>query len=156
MSESMIHRMSRIKSRKKRIAVRLLIGFLALYSIYSAIVWVRAANCKIFIEQREYTGIEQEPEIVEVVSLKDRAMILKMFDKRHITKYRGIGLSSCVYGGITFAIVKTNGKTMYFSPTSCCNGIYYRPDGGRFAVFGIEKYRLNKLLERHSFPKGSY
>ena len=155
MSGRVVSGVVKIKSRKKRIAVRLLAGFLVLFCIHTLSAWVRAANCRIFIEQSRFNGLDYEAETVEIISLKDKAMILQMFDKRYIAKGAGNQGALCTYGNVTIAIMNEKGKTVYFSPTSCCNIVNFGPDGGAFFVWGIDKHRLNKLVDRYPFPEES-
>lgn len=152
--ESAVHRMIKIKSKKKRAAVKVLIGLLALYCMYSVIVLVRAANCQIFIEPVIYTRYSDEEsgvEPVEVLSLKEKTMILKLYDRRYITTYRGDGSPLCAYSGMVITYVK-NGETTSFNPRLHCPLVFY--EGEHYYIFRLEAYRLEKLLQRY-FPEES-
>jgi len=93
--------------------VRVLIGLLVLYCMYSMIVLVRAGTCQIYIDQPGDIG-NYEAKKVEVMEFKDKVMILKMLDKRFITTHRGEGIAQCPKGTTRLIVMNKNGNFTAF------------------------------------------
>ena len=144
--------MFKIKTRKKRIAVRLLIGFLILYCTYIGAVWLRAANSHIFIDQPSDIG-KYEARKVEVMELKDKVMILKMLDKRFFTTHRGEGIAQCPKGEIKLVVMKRNGSFTEFYPvTDSCDSIFYDDRQNFFMTSSEDRDNLEALWVQNGFP----